>query len=186
MKRVPANREVLAEEPRREEPPAKPSPSASMPPLAKSEPSSPTPTVGDAAPTNAKSSLEDWLGQYQGRDETKYVMAGQPDRTYDDSKAKIRVERATETAVSFVFVDSSNGQDLCTLTGNVSGNEAKLLPGQKCFLDPDENMTVSSRPGLAKRDGKRLTLNVIIDTTYEFEDGRADGRIEYEFDGLRP
>lgn len=187
MKQASPSREAPAEEIRYEEPPPKPTAAASTtPPVAKSEPSASTSPVGNAAPTNAQPALDEWLGQYQGRDETKYVMAGQPDRAYDDPKAKIRVERASDKSVNFVFVDSSNGQDLCTLTGDVSGNEAKLAPGQKCFLDPDENMTVNSRPGVAKRDGKRLTLNVVIDTTYDFEDGRAEGRIEYEFEGQRP
>jgi hypothetical protein len=145
-----------------------------------SEPSSKSDSNTKSAPTT-----EDWVGIYQGRDVTRYLMEGQPDRNYDDSKAKIRVERVSEKQIHFIFVDSSNGQDLCTFSGDVNGTEARLPEGQKCFVDPDENMTVNSRPGQAKHVGNRLTLTVTIDTTYDFEDGQAEGRIEYEFDGAK-
>jgi hypothetical protein len=157
-------------------------PSVSTTPIA--PPSSEPPSTTNTG-TKLAFTTEEWVGLYQGRDVTRYLMEGQPDRNYDDSKAKIRVERVSEKQIHFIFVDSSNGQDLCTLSGDVNGNEARLPEGQKCFVDPDENMTVNSRPGQAKHVGNRLTLTVTIDTTYDFEDGQAEGRIEYEFDGVK-
>ena len=164
---------------------AKPEPSAAPSSSVKAELTNDAKPSVDAGVGGSKSTLEQWLGVYQGHDVTRYVMAGQPDRSYDDSKAKIRIERSSEDTLSFVFVDSSNGQDLCSLHGEVAGNEAKLPAGQRCFIDPDENMNVSSRPGLAKRNGNKLTLDVIIDTTFELEDSQAEGRIEYEFEGTK-
>lgn len=142
-------------------------------------------SLADASVTPPLTTIDDWLGFYQGSDVTRYVMEGQPDRNYDDPNAKIRVERGKENSVAFVFVDSSNGQDLCTLRGDVVGNEATLPPGQRCFIDPDEGMTVSSQPGSAKRDGNKLVLNVVLETTLELEEASTSGRIEYEFEGVR-
>lgn len=125
----------------------------------------------------------DWVGTYQGSDVTLYVMEGQPDRRFDDPKAKIRVERRAPQKIALVFVDSSNGQDLCSLESSVAGNEAKVLPGQRCFIEPDDEMQVKSRPGTAVRDGTKLTVHVILDTTLDVDDVHAEGRIEYEFNG---
>jgi hypothetical protein len=169
----------------RNDSPAKPESSAAPGSSIKAELTNDAIRSVDAGVEGSKSTIEQWLGVYQGHDVTRYVMAGQPDRNYDDSKAKIRVERSNADTLSFVFVDSSNGQDLCSLHGEVAGNEAKLPAGQRCFIDPDENMNVSSRPGLAKRNGDKLTLDVIIDTTFELEDSQAEGRIEYEFEGTK-
>ncbi|MGC4068002.1 MAG: hypothetical protein QM784_25805 [Polyangiaceae bacterium] len=112
-------------------------------------------------------------------------MSGQPDRNFDDPKAKIRVERPSDGEVSFTFIDSSNGQDLCTLQGQIDATVARLSAGQRCFIEPDDEMNVSSRPGTATLDGKRLRLNVVLDTQLEMDDARAEGRIEYEFQGLK-
>jgi hypothetical protein len=46
-------------------------------------------------------------------------------------------------------------------------------------------MTVSSQPGSAKRDGNKLVLNVVLETTLELEEASTSGRIEYEFEGVR-
>lgn len=137
-------------------------------------------TDGGVTPT-----LEAWLGLYQGHDVTRYVMEGQPERSFDDPKAKIRVERLGKSQLHFIFVDSSNGQDLCTLLGDVTGDEAKLPEGQRCFIEPDEDMTVSSRPAVAKLAGRQLTLNLVLDTTLALEEQQTEGKIEYEFNGQR-
>jgi hypothetical protein len=129
--------------------------------------------------------LEAWLGRYQGSDVTRYVMEGQPERNFDDAKAVIRVEKLGKSQLHFVFVDSSNGQDLCTILGDVTGDEARLPGGQRCFVEPDEDMSVSSRPGTARRNGNQLTLNLVLDTILDLEELHAEGRIEYEFDGQK-
>jgi hypothetical protein len=165
--------------------PAATSSSTSVAPLASTPTTAPTTTPDPTAGDVKKNGEDPWPGQYVGTDVTRYVMAGQPDRTFDDAKAKIRVERPRDGQVTFTFIDSSNGQDLCTLVGQTSDNEAQLAKGQRCFIDPDDDMLVSSRPGVAKLDGKRLTLNVVLDTQLEIEDARAEGRIEYEFQGQK-
>lgn len=167
-------------------------------PVASSSPTTPTTmasskpdSIADGGAPSAETSpvrppqLDEWFGLYLGNDVTRYIIAGQTDRNFDDSRAKVRVARQRDAVLGFTFVDSSNGQDLCTLEGEASGNEARLFPGQRCFLEPDDEMSVSSRPGVAKIDGKRLVINVILDTKIEADDVLVEGRIEYEFQGQR-
>jgi hypothetical protein len=164
--------------------PSTASSTSSAAPIASASTTAPT-SAPDVASTDATGREDPWPGVYVGTDVTRYVMSGQPDRTFDDPKAKIRVERPSEGQVSFTFIDSSNGQDLCTLQGQTTDTVARLTAGQRCFIEPDDDMSVNSRPGTATLEGKRLRLNVVLDTELEIDDARAEGRIEYEFQGQK-
>ncbi len=135
-------------------------------------------------PTNP-ASIEAWLGLYRGNDTTTFLMPDQPDRRFDDPKAKIRVESTASNQLSFALIDSSNGKDICKLSASILGESATIDPGQSCFLDPDESMTVKGRPGKATRKDRRLVLDLVLDTTMVTEEGEVRGSIEYHFDGER-
>lgn len=145
------------------------------------DPETPAPLGG----TKVEVSLDDWLGLYRGDDVTTFKMPDQPDRRFDDSKARIRIERSSRRQLTFALIDSSNDKDICKLTGTVEGETATIQPGQSCFLDPDENMTVKSRPGLATRKAKRLNFDLVLDTRMDSEIGEVAGTIVYHFEGQR-
>lgn len=133
----------------------------------------------------SQKTVDDWLGLYRGDDTTTFKVPDQPDRRFDDSNAKIRVERSSSTQVDFALVDSSNDKDICKLSAVVEGDTATLDAGQTCFLDPEESMTVKSRPGKATRKANRLTLDLVLDTQLDGELGLEEGSIEYHFEGQR-
>jgi hypothetical protein len=143
------------------------------------------PPSTDAASKAATTSLEAWFGLYRGRDTTVFVMPEQSDRRFDDSKAKIRVESTARNQLTFALIDSSNEKDICKLMASVEGDTATINAGQSCFLDPDEDMSVKSRPGKATHQARHLTFDLVLDTVMTTEFGDARGSIEYHFDGDR-
>jgi hypothetical protein len=130
-------------------------------------------------------SLDDWPGLYRGSDTTVFKTDDQPDRSFDDPKARIRVERGSHARVVFTLVDSSNDKDICELSATVEAGTATIEAGQPCFIDPDETMTVKSRPGKATLKDRRLTFDLVLDTILDTESGTASGTIDYHFEGRR-
>lgn len=139
----------------------------------------------DTSTPSAAGQLEAWLGLYRGRDTTTFVMPEQPDRRFDDPKAKIRVESSRSNRIEFALIDTSNEKDICKLSASVSGDTASIDAGQACFLESDEEMTVKSRPGKATRKERHLTFDLVLDTIMETEYGDSRGTIEYHFEGDR-
>jgi hypothetical protein len=137
-----------------------------------------------ASPANIVS-IEDWPGIYRGNDTTIFRMREQPERRFDDPKAKIRIERGARNHLTLAFVDSSSGKDICDLAAVAEADTATIDAGQSCFLDPDESMTVRSRPGKATRKDRGLVVDLTLDTTMDTETGQVDGTIEYHFEGQR-
>jgi hypothetical protein len=133
----------------------------------------------------AATTLDEWLGLYRGNDTTVFLTAEQPERRFDDPKAKIRVERGGKDHLDFTLIDSSNDKDMCHLSATFAGDTATIEPGQACFLDPEESMTVKSRPGKATYANRRLLVDLVLDTVLETELGPSSGTIEYHFDGRR-
>jgi hypothetical protein len=144
-----------------------------------------TTSAKDATSASNPVFIEAWLGLYRGNDTTAFLMPDQPDRRFDDPKAKIRVESTMRSHLTFALIDSSNGKDICTLSASIEGDIAAIDAGQPCFLDPDESMTVKCRPGKATRKDRRLLLDLVLDTTMDTEEGEVRGSIEYHFDGER-
>jgi hypothetical protein len=149
-----------------------------------------SPSESEASPKDRGSqtnvvSLDDWPGIYRGDDTTIFRMREQPERRFDDPKAKIRVERGSRNHLTLAFVDSSNGKDICNLAAVADAGTATIEAGQSCFLDPDESMTVRSRPGKATRKDRGLVVDLTLDTTLDTETGQVDGTIEYHFEGQR-
>lgn len=157
---------------------------AAVPELA-TVPSSAT-SVGHAAASNdSPLKLEDWVGIYRGNDVTTFKTTGQADRRFDDPKAKIRIEKNRKNTIHLVLIDSSNDQDMCTLSAEVEGDTATVTAGQSCFLESDDEVTAKSRPGKAVRSDKRLTLDLVLDTLMMSDEEPVSGSIEYHFDGQR-
>ncbi|HEY5954953.1 MAG TPA: hypothetical protein VIV60_00320, partial [Polyangiaceae bacterium] len=88
-----------------------------------------TDMIAAAGTVNAPTSdgrTDEWLGMYRGDDTTIFKMPDQPDRRFDDAKASILVESATDSKLSFHLVDSSNGKDICSLSATVEGSVASI------------------------------------------------------------
>jgi len=142
-------------------------------------------TAADPKATSSSGSNDAWLGLYRGHDTTTFLVPEQPERRFDDSKAKIRVDSATGNRLRLALIDSSNEKDICILSASLPGDVATIESGQSCFLEPDEDMTVKSRPGTAKRRDRHLTVDLVLDTLMETEVGEMHGSIEYHFEGDR-
>ncbi|HMA96771.1 MAG TPA: hypothetical protein VKP30_28995 [Polyangiaceae bacterium] len=145
-----------------------------------------TPPTTGALGASSRDSLDEWLGLYRGNDTTVFKSPEQSERRFDDPQARIRIEAVGPARLDLILVDSSNGVDMCRLAASVEGELARIDADQSCFLDPSEGMTARSRPGKAQRNGRQLTVDLMLDTTIiATESGNAEGTIEYHFDGQR-
>lgn len=143
------------------------------------------PITGAAPGASSRDPLDDWIGLYRGNDTTVFRSPEQSERRFDDPQARIRVEAVGPARLDLILVDSSNGVDMCRLAASVEGELASIEADQSCFLDPSEGMTARSRPGKAQRNGRQLTVDLMLDTSIATESGNTEGSIEYHFDGQR-
>ena len=156
---------------------AAPSASASPgPPESKpraSEPSSPA--------------VAEFLGDYFGEDVATYKMTGLPDRTERDPKARITIKASAGTELLFVLVDSSNGKDICTLSGTVKESTANIAAGQKCFEQTEGEASAGAtvKKGSARFEKKRLEFELDMDFEMSAGGKKLTGSLDYKFDGKR-
>ncbi len=126
-------------------------------------------------------------GAFAGNDVTTYRLTGLPDREEPDPNAKINAKSTSDHSVDFVLVDSSNGQDICTLTGETHGNVATIAAGQKCFEQSGEDSSASATvtSGSATIDGSKLTFDLEMDFGMTLDDKAMSGTLGYHFEGTR-
>lgn len=132
-------------------------------------------------------SAKSFDGQYRGEDQAVYRIRGMPERTERDPNARTTARATSDKTVDFVLVDSSNGKDICTLSSTLKDGTAALTPGQRCFEQSGENVSIGAvvTRGVATLDGNRLRLQVQLDVEMHLGDTEATGTLEYRFDGTR-
>jgi hypothetical protein len=143
--------------------------------------------VTDAADAGTSSpDLSEVAGVYDGSDETRYVLDGAPERTEKDPNARTRVDFA-EHAVSFTLVDSSNGNDICTLRGVEGPAAVTIEPEQECFSQQSVAMSTKGvvKKGTATFAGSKLTLSLELDFELHASDQALSGKVHYRFEGQR-
>jgi hypothetical protein len=152
------------------------------PPAPKPEPATPKP---EASETHVK--VATLAGSYGGEDVATYHLEGVPDRTERDPNAKITVKVAGEHELDFVLIDSSNGNDICTLRATVSDASAAVTSGQGCFEQSGEGVSASATvtQGTGTFDGTRLVLQLSLDFEMQLGDRATAGTLEYRFEGTR-
>jgi hypothetical protein len=145
--------------------------------------------VPKPAPASASSSpaAAEFVGDYRGEDVAVYKMSGLPDRTERDPKARITVKASAGTELQFVLIDSSNGKEICTLSGNLKDSVASIGSGQKCFEQSEGEASAAATvtKGSARFEKQRLVLELDMDFEMSAAGRKLTGSLDYEFDGKR-
>ncbi len=168
---TPAPETKVAEQPAAEAP----KPAASDAPKAEAP-------KGKAAVTAAA-----FVGEYTGEDVGIYRIESLPDRTEKDPKARMRVTSTSDTALAFELVDSSNGNEICTLSGTLGDTGVTIAKGQKCFEQSAEDASTSAtvQSGTASLDQSRLLFDLDMSFAMEVAGRKLGGSLSYHFDGKR-
>jgi hypothetical protein len=150
-------------------------------PAASDAPKTETPK-GKAALTAAA-----FVGDYTGEDVAVYHIESMPDRTEKDPKARLRVTSTSDTALAFELVDSSNGNEICTLSGTLGEAGVAIAKGQKCFEQSSEDASTSAAvlSGTASVDQSRLLFDLDMSFVMEIAGRKLEGSLSYHFDGKR-
>jgi hypothetical protein len=172
--------------PQKEETSPKPEPAHTEVSLSTVEPDEEPAAANDAPDAGAsRPDLADAAGVYAGSDETRYLLDGAPERTEKDPKARTRVDFAGH--VSFTLVDSSNGNDICTLRGVEAPAAITIEPDQECF---SQQAGATSTKGVVKKGtatfaARTLTLELELDFELRAPDQTMSGKVLYRFEGRR-
>lgn len=159
-----------------------PAPEAPKPPA----PAADTPKA-EAPTSKAKLTTAAFVGDYSGEDVAVYRLEGLPDRTEKDPKAKMTVTSSSDTALAFELVDSSNGNEICTLTATLGDAGVTIAKGQKCFEQSAEDASTSAtvQSGTASLEKERLLFDLDMSFVMEVAGRKLDGSLSYHFDGTR-
>ena len=172
--------------------PARKSPRAPAPEVAAAEPDS-DPAAADedadevvieATPKGKAAPL--FEGLYAGSDIAVFRITGLPEREQRDDKAKIRIDKTSETAVTITLINSEDGSDLCSLAARVEGNSALIESAQPCFSDGGEgSLEAELTSGRAVLAGDRLRMDAEGTLSVALPDQDLDGELSYSFKGER-
>jgi hypothetical protein len=143
------------------------------------------PASGGAKPEGAP--ISDPSGDYRGDDVSTYRLSGLPDKTEKDPNARVNVRKAGDKKLDFALVDSSNGKDICTLSGTLEGPTATITIGQSCFEQDTgvASATATVTRGTATFENTRLVIDLTLDFELRLGDDEHAGTLEYHFDGSR-
>jgi hypothetical protein len=128
-----------------------------------------------------------FVGDYTGEDVAVYHIESLPDRTEKDPKARLKVTSTSDTALAFELVDSSNGNEICTLSGTLGDTGVTIAKGQKCFEQSAEDASTSAtvQSGTASVDQSRLLFDLDMSFVMEVAGRKLGGSLSYHFDGKR-
>jgi hypothetical protein len=124
-------------------------------------------------------------GEYQGWDVTKYRIENAPESVERDPNARTRVKQGAGSAIEMVIISSSDGTDLCTFKGTLTGDKVSFDKGQPCFEQGGGSVTATLRSGSAKFSGKQLTMDLLFDMVIDTGEDTIGGEIDYHFEGTR-
>jgi hypothetical protein len=127
-----------------------------------------------------------FAGLYAGADVAIFRLPGFPDREQLDDKAKVRIEKDSDTALRIALVNSDDGSDLCELKATVQGTAAVLEANQACFSSEGEDAVRGQiTSGRAVLDGDQLTLDAEGTLAVTMADQELEGELSYSFTGKR-
>lgn len=140
---------------------------------------------GTSAPQAANAQA--FAGAYSGDDVATYHLEGLPDRVEKDPNAKLTVKTTDPHSLTFVLIDSSNGNDICSLSGKITDAGTTIDPGQKCFEQSGDDSSTSATvtEGTATVDGNRLVFEMNLDFAMSIGDRDLTGTLQYRFQGKR-
>jgi hypothetical protein len=168
------------------EPAPEPKPAETGPSPTKAVAKADSPAASSSAKPEA-AKIADPSGDYRGDDVSAYRLSGLPDRTEKDPNARVNVRKTGDTKLDFALVDSSNGKDICTLSGTLEGAKATITAGQTCFEQESTAAaaTATVTRGTATFENTRLVLDLTLDFELLLGDDEHAGTLEYHFDGTR-
>jgi hypothetical protein len=103
-----------------------------------------------------------------------------------DPNAQTRVEVEDHATIRLVLIDSSTGDDICSLRATATATDATVLEGQTCFGSEDSDQRAQIRSGKAHRTEQELTLELLLDAEADGDQGSpVQGTVEYHFVGSR-
>jgi hypothetical protein len=151
-----------------------------------SAPKAPSESKPTASPSSA-ATAPDFVGDYLGEDVATYRISGLPERTERDPKARVTVKSASDSELLFVLVDSSNGKEICALSGTWKDAAVTMRSGQKCFEQNEGEASAGAtvKKGSATLEKKRLVLELDLDFEMKVEGKKLSGTLGYRFDGKR-
>jgi hypothetical protein len=157
-------------------------PAPEEPKTAASEPVHKPDVKGKPATTTAA-----FVGDYSGEDVAVYHIENLPDRTEKDPKARLEVTSSSDSALAFELVDSSNGNEICTLNGALSDGAVTIAKGQKCFEQNSEDASTAATvlTGTASIEQSRLLFDLDMSFAMEVAGKKLGGSLSYHFDGKR-
>lgn len=131
-------------------------------------------------------------GEYSGKDIVTIQFEGLPPQTQEDENAQMKVA-VDDDQVSLTVVDSSSGNDLCTVTGQLpeqlSADEAPRVTfpaGQRCFSDMlGGPISAELIGGEASVEEATLTVNFDVRLELNSPNASLSGSLEFEFVGER-
>jgi hypothetical protein len=125
-------------------------------------------------------------GLYSGKDVARFRVSGLPEREQLDDRAQVRIETESDTRVRIALVNSENGDDICELGADVTGNVAEIEPGQPCFVpEGQSDFQAEVTGGTAVLEGERLTLEARGQLSLSIADRDHSGELDYSFRGKR-
>jgi hypothetical protein len=141
---------------------------------------------GDAPEGGAVDRTLALVGEYLGHDVTTIRVAGLPERPSPDPNARIRVQRHSDLEIKIVIIYTPTGDPFCTLLGKVNGSRVTISAGQTC---PEQvggsSLSGTVTSGSAQLTGDRLTVELEADIEIEIGGRRAQGSMQYHFEGDR-
>lgn len=143
------------------------------------------PDTGAADGGSEESTAERYAGMYVGDDESLYRFGHMPSRRDRDDKAQTRVTEKDEKTLTITPVDSSNGEDICDLEAELSGDTATIGKDQHCFDQEADETSISGtvRRGRASFRKGRMLLDLEIDLSMVVGEDEYEGTLEYHFRG---
>ncbi|HEX4337791.1 MAG TPA: hypothetical protein VH062_17900 [Polyangiaceae bacterium] len=145
----------------------------------------PAPKTGGKPKTEV--TVAAFLGDYSGEDVAVYHIEELPDRTEKDPKARLKVTSSSDSALAFELVDSSNGNEICTLNGTLGPTGATIAKDQKCFEQNGEDASAAAKivSGTATVEQTRLLFDLDMSFAMEMGGKKLGGTLSYHFDGKR-
>ena len=170
---------------------AKTEPSLSSHPAARPAPA-PKPATAKPSATPGQTKRADersifFAGQYSGLYDAIIALQGHPEKKRIDPKAKIRVERVSDTRARLVLLESETENLYCTLDVEVSANQGTISTGQSWSGPPAlGEITGNIITGTARVDARRLLVDLTADVEANVVGDRIGGRLKFHFHGWRP
>jgi len=128
-----------------------------------------------------------FAGSYGGLYDAIIALQGHPEKKRVDPKAKVRVERVSDTRARLVLLESETENPYCTLDVDVSANQGTISAGQSWSGPPAlGEVTGSIISGTARVDARRLLIDLTADVEANVVGERVGGKLRFHFHGWRP